>query len=216
MNRLLFFPMLFYFPRRVWDLVGKEKWEDKVYDNLFDNIIILKSDGSNTLLNNEPSYHHLFIKKERLDKNTFRLLDIQTDLKEEQFKFILSKYCVQLDFCRRVSIWMVENIYQDMKDISKETFQSFELQQTFFEEHWKYIQKSFVDVPVVKKTGNEDVLIEKDLKSFKDLMSPTGLLSGAIKEQTSSSLSKPKKENKIRVTEKEATDFLLKTVFNMK
>ncbi|GGG32268.1 hypothetical protein [Bizionia arctica] len=217
----LYIPMIFYIPRRIWNQFDKEKWEDKIFDNVFDKVVIVKPDGSDILLEDAPSYFHLLIKKERLDKSTFKLLNLQPDLEEKQFNFLLNKYCLQLDFFRRVSKWMVENIQQDVKEINNEILMSFELQQTTFEEHWQYIQENFVDAPKIKEIKADSILSTKDFESFQDLMKPTGILSRTIDVEVKNEkvVLKPKrskKEKKILVTEEEATDFLLKTVFNMK
>lgn len=221
LNKGLFVPMVFYIPRRVWNQFDKKKWDDKIYDNVFDKVVLIKPDGSDALLNNEPSNHHLFIKKSRLDKNTFKLLDLQNDLDKKQFKFLLNKYCLQLDFCRRVSIWMMENVKKDIEDLNQETLISFELQQTSFKEHWQYVQENFVDSPKIKETTSETLLSKKDIKSFQNLMNPSGILTSPIetKPDSKEEINKPKKqkkEKKILVTEEEATNFLLRTVFNMK
>ena len=221
LNKQLFVPMVFYLPRKIWNLIDEKRWDDKIFDNVFDKVVIIKPDGSDVLLENEPSYFHLLIKKERLDKTTFKLLNLQQDLEEKQFKFLLNKYCLQLDFLRRVSMWMVENIQEDIKDINNETLMTFELQKTCFDEHWKYVQENFVGAPKVEETISETILNKKDFKSFQDLINPSGILSSSIKtksnnEEATIAPKKPKKEKKILVTEEEATTFLLRTVFNMK
>lgn len=221
MAKRLYIPMIFYIPRRIWSQFDEKKWEDEIFDNVFDKVVIVKPDGSDVLLEDEPSYFHLLIKKERLDKSTFRLLSLQKELDEKQFKFLLNKYGTQLDFFRRISTWMVENIQKDIKDLNNETLMSFELQQTYFEEHWHYVQENFVEAPKIEKINTEAILNKKDFKSFQDLMNPSGILSSSIKtnsnnEEATIVPKKPKKEKKILVTEEEAKDFLLRTVFNMK
>jgi len=217
----LYVPMVFYFPRRIWNLIDEKKWKDKIYENVFDKVVLIKPDGTDALLNNEPSYYHLLIKKERLDKSTFKLLNLQNDLDEKQFKFLLNKYCLQLDFFRKVTMWMVENIKMDINDLNDEISMSFELQKTLLEEHWKYVQENFVDAPKIEETNAETTLSKKDFKSFQDLMKPSGILSNTInietvKKDEAKTIKKTKKGKKILVTEEEATDFLLRTVFNIK
>ncbi len=221
MTKRLYVPMIFYFPRRIWKQFDNEKWNDKEYDNVFDKVVLIKIDGSDALLNNELSNHHFFIKRERLDKNTFKLLDLQKDLDNKQFKFILNKYCQQLDFCRRISIWMVDNIQNDIKGINKETLLSFEMQQNSFNEHWKYVQENFVDAPKMQETTTDKILSKKDYKSFQDMLSPKGILTSTKNtridtQKDVNKRKKPKREKKILVTEEEATTFLLETVFNVK
>jgi len=220
MTKGLFVPLIFYFPRRIWNQFDKRKWDDKMFEDAFDHVVLIKPDGSDALLNNELSNRYFFIKKERLDKNTFKLLDLQKDLDEKQFKFLLDKYCHQIDFCRRISMWMVQNVQTDITDLTKETFMSFELQQNSFNEHWKYVQENFVDAPKMEEAPTDGILNKKDFKAFQDLMKPAGILSGAIstttdKEEEVKTPKKPKKEKKILVTEEEANTLLLRTVFNL-
>jgi hypothetical protein len=216
----LYVPLVFYFPRKCWNLLGKDKWDDEIYDDVFDKVILIKKDGSETLVNNELSSSHLGLKHEFLDKNTFKLLEIHKSLDDQQFNFVLNKYLTQLDFCRRMSKWMLENVQNDIKGLNKEAILSFELQQKSFQDHWKYVQGSFVNVPTIDTKSNKKGLSESDLKSIQELIKPSGLLSNAtkenpIREEVSNITDKPKKEKKVLVTEEEATDFLLRTVFNM-
>jgi hypothetical protein len=220
MTKRLYMPMIFYFPRRIWSQFDKKKWNDKMFDNVFDKVVLIKPDGTDALLNNELSNHHFFIKRERLDKNTFKLLDLQKDLDSKQFKFILNKYCQQLDFIRRISKWMVGNIHKDINGLNKETFLSFEMQQNSFNEHWKYVKESFVDAPKIEDVTTDTFLSKKDFKSFQDLMNPSGILLSTNNKETQVEKGiikpkRPRKEKKILVTEEEATNFLLKTVFNL-
>ncbi|TYB78203.1 hypothetical protein [Bizionia myxarmorum] len=221
MTKRLYVPMVFYMPRRIWNQFDKEKWNDKEYDNLFDKVVLIKPDGSNALLNNEQSSHYIMVKKECLDLNTFKLLELQSDLDAKQFEFILNKYITQLDFIKRISIWMFENVQKDIESLKQETYLSFQLQQKAIIEHWTYVQENFVGITQIDKKTNEIVLNKKDFKTFKDLMNPSGEFPSIT--QTKSNIKeedeKPqqlKKEKKILVTEEEATDVLLRTVFNMK
>lgn len=229
MTKRLYVPMVFYIPRRIWNQFGKEKWDESMYDNLFDMVVLIKPDGSNALLNEEQSSQYLMVKKERLDLNTFKLLELQSDLVEKQFDFILTKYCMQLDFIKRVSIWMVENVQKDIESLKQETYLSFQLQQKAIIDHWKYVQENFVGITQLDKTTDDIVLNKKDFKSFQELMNPSGGFQGSVDTEPNSNIErkveteelpeipkKLKKEKKILVTEEEATAFLLKTVFNMK
>ena len=212
LTKQLYVPLVFYIPKRIWIQFNKDVWEDKLYDNLFDKVVLINSKGSNALLKNGKSIHHIVVKKERLDRNTFKLLELQNDLNKMQFQFLLNKYCTQLDFCRRMSSWFVENIREDIRGLKIENFQSFDLQQKSFEDHWDYVQDSFKDAPKIELSSNKEKLNKNDLKSFQDLIKPSGLFSGNIENEK---IKKTKKEKKILVTEEEATAFLLKTVFNM-
>ncbi|OBX20144.1 MULTISPECIES: hypothetical protein [Bizionia] len=221
-TKRLYMPMVFYIPRRIWNQFDKEKWNGKEYDNLFDKVVLIKPDGSNALLNDEQSSHHIMIKKERLDLNTFKLLELQSDLDTKQFDFILNKYITQLDFIKRISMWMFENVQKDIENLNQETRLSFQLQEKAIKEHWAYVQKNFIGITQIDETTNEIVLNKKDFKSFQELMNPSGVVSSVTqiksktKEKEDEKPQKLKKEKKILVTEEEATDFLLRTVFNMK
>lgn len=221
-TKRLYMPMVFYIPRRIWNQFDKEKWNGKEYDNLFDKVVLIKPDGSNALLNDEQSSHHIMIKKERLDLNTFKLLELQSDLDTKQFDFILNKYITQLDFIKRISMWMFENVQKDIENLKQETRLSFQLQEKAIKEHWAYVQKNFIGITQIDETTNEIVLNKKDFKSFQELMNPSGVVSSVTqiksktKEKEDEKPQKLKKEKKILVTEEEATDFLLRTVFNMK
>ncbi|TYB77951.1 hypothetical protein ES676_01660 [Bizionia saleffrena] len=221
MTKRLYVPMVFYIPWRVWNQFKNEKWEDSSYNNLFDKVVIIKPDGSNALLNNEQSSHHIMIKKERLDLNTFKLLELQNDLDAKQFDFILNKYITQLDFIKRISMWMFENVQKDIEDLKQETSLSFQIQQKAIIEHWAYVQENFIGITQIDETTNEIILNKKDFKSFKELMNPSGVFPSVTqtKSKTKEEAEKPKKlkkEKKILVTEEEATIFLLNTVFNIK
>ncbi|WP_417237663.1 hypothetical protein [Bizionia sp.] len=228
LTKQLYIPLVFYIPRRIWNQFDKAKWNDKEYDHLFDKVVLIKPDGSNALLNDEQSSQHVMIKKERLDLNTFKLLELQTDLDTKQFDFILNKYITQLDFIKRISIWLNENIQKDIESLKQDTLFSFQLQQKAIIDHWTYVQENFIGAALLDETTNEVILNKKDFRSFQDLMNPSGVFprnfeiepKGDVEENNAISKvtekpKTPKKEKKIHVTEEEATAYLLRTVFNM-
>ncbi|MGY0393290.1 hypothetical protein ACW5R3_12120 [Bizionia sp. KMM 8389] len=223
MTKRLYMPMVFYIPRRIWNQFEGENWSDEMYNELFDRVVLIKSDGASSLLSKERASQYLIIKKERLDKLTFKLLELQKNLEDKQFKFILSKYVSQLDFCRKVSIWMLQNVKVDVEYLNTDMFLAFQLQQTAFQEHWIYVQENFSKSCESDDIRKTDFLGDSDLKSLQDLMNSTGVLSDTIKDKQNSKvvpvatkeLKQSKKEKKELVTEEEATAFLLRTVFNM-
>ena len=208
-------PLLFYFSRRLWNLVGKEQWEDEQFEHVFDTVILVKPDGSNMFLNNEPSTFHIIFQKEQFDKNMFQLLDAQKRLDEKQFKYLLDKYYVHLNFFVKTSSLMVDNIQNDIKDISQETLQSFRLQHSAYREHWSSVQQNFKETSLSKPLTLDKTLNEKELKSFQNLIFPTGILPNIKNKASLVPFKRTKRKKKILVTEEEATAFLLKTVFNI-
>ena len=216
----LYKPLIFYIPRRIWNQFDKDKWNAKMFDEVFDKVVLIKPDGQDIILNNEPSNFHIMFKVARLDKNTFKLLDIQKKTDSNQFDFLLNRYCVQLDFYRRVSKWMAENIQKDVKDNNEETLFSFEIQQSTFSKHWQYIQDTFVNGLKIEETKADSNLTNKDFKSLQDLMNQSSILPKAeapesINENDTNIIKKPKKIKKVLLTEEEAERFLLRTVFHI-
>ena len=208
----LYKPLIFYIPRKFWLELDSEKWNDTKFDQVFDTVVLIKSDGSNQILNSDPSNYYILAKTVELNKCTFKLLDMKSRLNKSSFKFLIENYCQYIFFYRRISTWMLENVQNDIKSINKETLLSFEIQKKAFDKHWNYVNENFVSIAKMKQDRFNSKLTSKDFKTINALINNPS-------ETNFDKLSKSKKykkEKKILITEQEAEDFLLKTVFNIK
>lgn len=208
----LYKPFIFYIPRKFWVEMDGDKWNDKVYDALFDTVVLMKSDGSNKAINNGASNYYLLQKTAELDKNTYALLEIRTKLDSDSFQFLAKKYCLEVGFYKRISTWMLNHVQEDVPDINKETLLSFELQKTAFENHWNYVQKHFVPSSQIKSYVSDTELTAKDFSTIQDLVGNPLESNSKIENSTKTN----KKEKKILITGEEAEKFLLETVFKVK
>ncbi len=217
----LYKPLIFYMPRKLWVEFDGKKWNDKQYDELFDTVVLIKGDGKNHALKNEPSYYHILGKTQALDKNTYTLIEVKAKLETSSFEFVIDKYCQYINFYIRVSVWLTEHVEKDIAELSQETLNSFVYQKEAFEKHRDYLQKSFLTPKQKQDEGTNKSLTEEDLKSIRTLLNVSdevttkeGIISSDFEPPETTK--KAKKEKTVLMTEEEAEKYLLRTVFNVK
>ncbi|WP_418510810.1 hypothetical protein [Corallibacter sp.] len=210
----LYKPFIFYIPRRLYtELDPKGNWDDEKFDDVFDTVVLIKEDGSNQALGDNPSNFYIFPKGLVLSKNTYDLFDLKEKLNAYSFRFLLDDYLKSLVFYVRISKWMHDNIRADIKDIREETLFSFEKQMEAIQEHWDYLQENFKKKSPQTSNPLGENIKKEDLKAVNNLIK----ISNAVETKHSiNTKPKPKKtEKKILVTDEEAEKFLLKTVFKV-
>jgi hypothetical protein len=219
----LYKPLIFYIPRKFWVELDGDKWKHKRFDEVFDTVVLMKSDGNNQVLNNDPSYFYILSKTTDLDKNIYTLLDMQAKLEANSFKFLIDKYNQHVNFYVRISTWLFENVQKDILEVTQEALKSFKHQRDAFIIHLEYIQNSFINNQIKPIKPFNTSLTDEDIKSIRGLINNASEVNKLVSEIPKSSESlikfepirKTQKEKKILVTDEEAEVFLLKTVFHL-
>ena len=219
----LYKPFIFYIPRKFWTELDADKWNDKEFDDVLDTVVLIKSDGSDHVIHNTPTYYYLLGKAAELDKNIYTLMDLKAKLETHAFKFLIDKYQEQLDFYVRISTWLANSVKKDIPELSQETLKSFTHQRDVLKEHWDNIQKNLLNSTIKANDSFDTSLTKEDIKSLGGLFKNSSeVVSLEDKEQKTSVLQtnlkqvkQTKKEKKILVTEEEAEQFLLQIVFHI-
>jgi hypothetical protein len=214
-------PFIFYVPKNLIPEDKKELWKEEKYQVYFNNVIIIDHKGWNYELKESPSFYEILYKQTYLDDNMFILLDKREKLKTYQFQVLLDKYLQQLNFYVYVAEWMQNNLFMYIEGASDEIKNSFRLQYDTFQKHSDQIHSDVsTNSKEVTKT-NMDVLefVEDNVSDLKEILSGNEKLKlekvgSNIQEEIK--LRKAEKKQSAILTNKEADDFLLKTVFKVK
>jgi len=206
-------PFTFYVPK---DLIPESKqdlWKGEKYQPYFNNAILIDHQGFDYELKEEPSFYEILHKQSNLDENLFVLLEKSGKLKSQQFQVLMDKYLLHLNFYVHVSQWMYNNIKLYIENASEETINSFKLQCDTFRKHYDQVLSDIYMVNNAEKPEPKmDVLefVENNVSEYTEILSDTkGQETEPIPQQET------KKKQAVILTEAEADDFLLRTVFHI-
>ncbi|MBC8769360.1 hypothetical protein H4O18_15290 [Arenibacter sp. BSSL-BM3] len=211
----LYRPLLFFIPKSLVPESKKEFLDSPEFARFFNTPAIIEKSGESFELKSNPNHVQILEKPSILVGNNFLLSDQKAALNSFQFSVLLEKYLEQLKFYNTIASWMALHIKEHC-EIEENILEYFELQDTFFQHHLGEINAIF-NVNVIPNTDPKDALeyIEKDLPAFKKLFQTK---ESNHPEQNLDNLPKQKNKRKPRpvlVTEEEARNFLLKSVFNV-
>ena len=214
----LYKPFIFYIPKSLIPEEKKALWKEEKYAVYFNMVTLIDSQGFDSELKEKASYHKMMIKSAVLDENMFMLIEKNGSLKEEQFRFFLAKYMEHVNFVVYISDWMSRNVVIHIKDLSEETKNSFQLQAQVFLKHFEDLRSNILTTRQVipKKEVNVLEFIENDLVEIKDALNLSKDSKSTYKAIEFNKELPPRKLKKILplLTDEEAEEFLLKTVFN--
>ena len=211
----LYRPLLFFIPKSLVPESKKELLDSPEFARFFNTPAIIEKSGESYELKSNPNYIQILEKPSILVGNIFLLSDQKAVLNSFQFGVLLEKYLEQLKFYNTIASWMAQHIKEHCA-IEENIMEYFELQNTFFQHHLGEINAKF-NVNVIPNTDPKDALeyIEKDLPAFKKLFQTNDR---SNPEQNLDNLPKYKnirKPKPVLVTDEEARNFLLKSIFNV-
>tara|TARA_R110000868_G_scaffold339309_1_gene600030 strand:- start:1072 stop:1752 length:681 start_codon:yes stop_codon:yes gene_type:complete len=211
----LYRPLLFFIPKSLIPESKKELLGSPEFARYFNTPAIIEKSGESYELKSNLNCVQILEKPSILVGNIFILSDQKSSLDTFQFNVLLEKYLEQLKFCNTISSWMAKHIKIHC-EIEGDILGYFEMQDSFFQHHLGEINAKF-NVNVIPNTHHMDALehIEKDLSDFKTLFQTKDRNNT---EQNLDNLAKQKNKRKPRpvlVTDEEARNFLLKSVFNV-
>jgi len=172
----------------------------------------------------EDYNERLLNKRTSLEDNIFQLLKMKKEIEAFEFDYVLEKYFHQLEFSFFVVNWLEVNLSFYNKDrIDINIIGAFSIQNGYFEKHYETVLKHFYDPK--KITLKESFTVLELVKNYiPDLISRYGpinseekLIEETIDEENNiSKISSSKKiKKKPLVTDEDAEEFLLETVFNI-
>jgi len=218
--------LIFYIP-------GNENTREKLSKIDFDITGYLNklyvSDINNIIEKYDADKHNkrLLLKSGSLENNIYKLIKYKTSLKPYEFSHIVNKYYKQADFYFYTTIWMLNNFetYIKRNDGIKMLFQ---IQFEYFKAHYEDLTKNFYPSKKQLASSTFNVLetIEKQFPTILQKFSNANL---KVERQTENLTKKEpvksvankakisrKEKKKALISEEEATQFILKTVFNVK
>jgi len=204
---------IFYVPKDLIPEAKKELWKDEKYQQYFNNAILIDHQGFDRELKEEPSFYEILHKQSNLDENLFILLEQSGKLTSQQFPVLMDKYLLHLHFYVHVSQWMHNNLKAYIENASEETQNSFKLQTDTFRKHYDQVLADIYIVNNAEKLEPKvDVLkfVENNVMEYTEILTDTkGQEPEPVPQQET------KKKQAVILTEAEADDFLLRTVFNI-
>ena len=206
----LYKPFVFYIPLRLMpDLEPNE---------VLNTVIFIDSKGFDSELKEASSHHHILSKAMILNDNIFKLIDQSERLPKHKFDFFLEKYLEHVNFVLYVSNWMENNIEIDISDLREETKKSFKSQTQVFLKHVEDL-KSHIILPnksLEKQKVNVLKFIENDLTDIKNVLNLNSVKPNDSVENVATKTSIKNKNKLPLITEEDAEDFLLETVFQIR
>lgn len=182
-----------------------------------DAVILAKANGEYKDIGKRICSLEVLGKRNILEQNRFQLLDAKDKLGDYQYKTLLESYLARLNFFTYISDWMTTNLPNQNFTVTKEQSKAFELQSSLFKIHRDqiYFDANIVNGNSQSKQQHAFDNLKKDYSAvFEQLKTEFFRKKGVTEHQLkaiSPEVVKGKKQKLI--TEQEAEDYLLKTIF---
>ncbi len=208
----LYKPFIFFIPESIIPEEKKGSTEAKRLEPILNAIIFVDKNGLDRGLDQNPNLLELFGKNSYLDENMFLLLDEKERLTSAQFNFLIKKYIEQFNVFDYVSNWLNENLTLYIDKVEDKIKAYFVFQKMAFQNHKELLQQNFT-LNVIPQPKPKEVVdqIENTFKAFDQFK-----IIRENKEPTPKPVHKNPKKKPILITQEQAEDFLLRTVFNIK
>ncbi|SNR80497.1 hypothetical protein SAMN04488009_0159 [Maribacter sedimenticola] len=204
----LYNPLLFYIPKNIIPKDELLKFNGISTDNFFNTPVLI---SKKNLIHHGISindYRVILEKASILNYNLLKLIDVRRNLNVEQFNTLIENYILHLRFYLFMTKWMNEHFTKYCK--TNQSLKSyFQLQYDFFNQHKLAIQTKFNLNIVVDLTSSQILTYLKN-----DTPTP---LNNIINTDKNRDIKKETTKKKtVLITDQEARNFLLKTVFGLK
>lgn len=214
----IYMPSVFYFPKELFSNLSPETNKVLMEYQFFEDIGIIKINEDISSLRRHINALEIYKKDNVLEGNVFQLLEMKDRLGRESFRFLLDKYLSNVKAWIFAYNWLLNNFDKYMPKTSKNEKLLFEYQCKILDDHLTKLNLKFqFNFKNTKATNLMDVLSKKrGLFHFDKSIHHS--IKRSIKnndEDKENKTSKPIKKQ-LLLTDKEADEFLLKTVFNIK
>lgn len=201
----LYKPLLFFIPSSLLPIENEVVALNTSLTEALDKVYYIDKKGQDYSVNTSESLHPILQKAAILEKNILLLLEQQNKLSKTGFKFLLDKYEELLYFYVETSIKLAKNINELPINDGKAIVVYFEMQRDAFQQHQNTFEKYFPSKNVtLAKPLDWSNYSEKDLPPIRHLS-----IVQTEKKRTT------RKKKKIILTDLEAREYLLETVFNI-
>ncbi len=211
LQRNLYKSLIFFIPESIVPVEKKESLEVKKLQPILNTVIVIDKEGRDRSLDQNPDLLQLFGKTSQLDENMFLLLEEEERLTSNQFNFLIKKYSEQINVFVYVSNWLNENLELYIAKVDDKVKAYFVLQKTAFQNHKELLHQNY-SLNVIPQPKPQEVIehIENTFNGFDKFKTIK-----EDKEPTSRPVLKNPKKKPILITDEQAEDFLLRTVFNV-
>ncbi|MDO7173906.1 hypothetical protein [Mariniflexile sp. AS56] len=218
LNRI-YLPTVFYFPHELFPNLSPETKKVLEEYHFFEELGVLKADGEVSSLNQGIHSLELFKKDTILESNLFELLETKERLKSQSFGVLLERYLLNVKAWIFAYKWLHENFSKQIPKDSDNYLPLFEYQSVVLEKHLTSLKQYFKFDDQGGLGSNElaDVLLENKavFPLNKTVVDDIVEASKGVKQlETLNPVKKQKKP--LLLTNSQADDFLLKTVFNIR
>ncbi len=210
---------IFYVPETLVDLYSPEEKENL---NPFINKLILVDYGDFRIINADDKAVITIMRKfNLLSEGLFMLYNLNDELGEEGFKYIIEKYGELLELFHFSTKWLNSNFKKDIVGFTEDHKKAFEMQYQLYVNHKQEFEKRF-KLPKVEISQNSSIA-ESLLNNFKDFVPflDSDTSNGNTKKPQRTVVENKRLEKKEYITklnketQEKAENYLLSTVFNV-
>ncbi len=233
--KTLFHDVIFYIPSEIIPTDVLKNLESQIPPHFLDEISLLDvyhGFGEFDLI----EFNERLIKKPKLFEDTiFYLLEKQKELNAPEFNYILNKYMDKVEFYSAIVNWLSNNLKTFNSNLNFGTIGIFEIQNEIYKTHFielincfyrenEYPLKQYYDLSEIIKIYIPDLISRIDQYNLEVPIEATIKVpkqdekaeEDTIKSEKSSNKPKKRIKKEPLISEKEAENFLLTNVFNIK
>lgn len=214
----IYMPSVVYFPKELFPDLTEETKKTLTEYQFFEDIAVVKVNEDIGSLRTPVNAIEIYKKEDVLEGNVFQLLEMKERLGGESFGFLLDKYLSNVKAWIYAYKWLCENFEKQIPETESNQKILFEYQSTVLENHLSKLNQRFQFNYTTTNTATALDILSKNKKMLPIDQSVYDDLIGNIKKVETNKNDKPVVEQKkqILLTEKQADDFLLTTVFNVR
>ncbi|MBP8792923.1 MAG: hypothetical protein KBE41_05725 [Lutibacter sp.] len=235
----------FYIPSAIFSKNSLTSIKGQIPDNFLDDLTILNVHLGFCVFEKQLFNDLIVKKPKLLENNIFLLLQLKKELDDFEFNYILKKYFEKVEFYTAIAEWLFLNLTKyNKKNIDTTTIGLFGIQSATYKTHFielidHFYQKTQIQLKDYYNLPELILVLIPDLLSRLELygsdftnLPPTEIQQPEISTENTKSTAttnttvatvavatvnqlKAKAKKKPLVSEKEAEEFLLSTVFNL-
>ena len=215
----IYLPTVFYFPHELFPNISLETKKNLEAYHFFEDMGILKNDGKVSSINQVINSLELYKKDVILESNLFQLLEMKERLKMKSFGFLLDSYLVNVQAWMYAYNWLFENLEKQIPQVTETYMSLFEYQKVVLTKHWADLKLHF-ELNIHRestKTEMVDVLLEhKNTFPLGESLIDDMIEASTANKQIEKQKQYKKAHKKLLLTEEEADEYLLKSIFKIK
>ncbi|MDO1500341.1 hypothetical protein Q2T40_09385 [Winogradskyella maritima] len=206
---------LFYFNDEIYDHLEKQLGPETLPKSLSNKVILLDNDGKQEVISERTNLLPIYSKQQTLDEILFELGSLSKEMPENLFITALRKYEAYLKFDLEWSIWMLSSLNVEQPINHNKLEKAFEVQFKAFQKHHFDVTDSFKLKPThnLPKMSFPKALLKR-LKINKD--NPVYKIPNSKDDnRKSKEKATPKRNKNSLISDEEARQYLLKSVFDI-